>query len=66
MIKKILLLLTLTLCIHGYSHADDHMTPNSFAVTLKVPEADVAKVEALLQSHHSLCMINNHYLEKID
>ena len=28
------------------------MTPNSFAVTLKVPEADVAKVEALLQSHH--------------
>jgi hypothetical protein len=52
MIKKILVLLTLTLFIHGYSHADDHMTPNSFAVTLKVPEVDVAKVEALLQSHH--------------
>ena len=52
MIKKILVLLTLTLFIHGHSHADDHMTPNSFAVTLKVPEADVAKVEALLQSHH--------------
>ena len=52
MIKKILVLLTFTLFIHGYSHADDHMTPNSFAVTLKVPEADVAKVEALLQSHH--------------
>jgi hypothetical protein len=42
----------MTLFIHRYSHADDHMTPNSFAVTLKVPEADVVKVEALLQSHH--------------
>ena len=49
--KKLLIILLLSL-FSSLSLADDHMTPNSFAVTLKVPEADVAKVEALLQSHH--------------
>ena len=49
--KKLLIVLFLSL-FSSLSLADDHMTPNSFAVTLKVPEADVAKVEALLQSHH--------------
>ena len=49
--KKLLIILLLSL-FSSLSLADGHMTPNSFAVTLKVPEADVAKVEALLQSHH--------------
>ena len=37
------------------------MQPNSFAVTLKVPQEEVATVEALLQSHHAF-MHSDHSL----
>ena len=37
------------------------MQANAFAVTFKVPQEDVAKVEALLQSHHQF-MHDDHSL----
>ena len=49
--KKLLIILLLSL-FSSLSLADGHMQANSFAVTLKVPQEDAARVEALLQSHH--------------
>ena len=49
--KKLLIILLLSL-FSSLSLAGGHMQANSFAVTLKVPQEDVARVEALLQSHH--------------
>ena len=49
--KKILF--TLLLIIYtNLSFSEGHMQPNSFAVVLKVPAEEVAKVEALIESHH--------------
>ena len=58
--KKLLIILLLSL-FSSLSLADGHMQANSFAVTLKVPQEDVARVEALLQSHHQF-MHDDHSL----
>ena len=58
--KKLLIVLLLSL-FSSLSLADGHMQANSFAVTLKVPQEDVARVEALLQSHHQF-MHDDHSL----
>ena len=49
--KKLLIIFLLSL-FSSLSLADGHMQANAFAVTFKVPQEDVARVEALLQSHH--------------
>ena len=49
--KKIFITLIFSI-ISSFAFANGHMQPDSFAVTLKVPSADVEKVEAILQSHH--------------
>ena len=58
--KKLLIILLLSL-FSSMSLADGHMQANAFAVTLKVPQEDVARVEALLQSHHQF-MHDDHSL----
>ena len=50
--KKLFLVLILS-TYSFFLFAEGHMQPNSFAVTLKVPQEEVTKVEALLQSHHA-------------
>ena len=49
--NKIFITLIFTI-FSSLAFANGHMQPNSFAVTLKVPSADVEKVESILQSHH--------------
>ena len=62
--KKILF--TLLLIIYAnLSFAESHMQPNSFAVVLKVPADEVAKVEALIDSHHEF-MHSDHSLSGED
>jgi hypothetical protein len=62
--KKILF--TLLLIIYtNLSFAESHMQPNSFAVVLKVPADEVAKVEALIDSHHEF-MHSDHSLSGDD
>ena len=58
--KKLLIILLLSL-FSSLSLADGHMQANAFAVTIKVPQEDVARVEALLQSHHQF-MHDDHSL----
>ena len=58
--KKLLIVLLLSL-FSSLSLADGHMQANSFAVTLKVPQEDAGRVEALLQSHHQF-MHDDHSL----
>ena len=49
--KKLLIVLVLSL-FTTVSHADGHGKANAFAITLKVPASDVAKVEEMLKTHH--------------
>ena len=50
--KKLLIVLVLSL-FTTVSHADGHGKANAFAITLKVPASDVAKVEEMLKTHHN-------------
>ena len=50
--KKIIATIILSL-ISTLSFADGHSNANGFAITIKVPASDVAKVEAMLVSHYN-------------
>ena len=39
------------------ANADGHAKANAFAITLKVPASDVAKVEEMLKTHHKCCLL---------
>lgn len=58
--KKILLILIFSF-YSSLSFADGHMSPDSFAVVLKVPQEDIERVEALIDSHHEF-MHSDHSL----
>ena len=49
--KKIITILMLSL-FSTIANADGHAKANAFAITLKVPASDVAKVEEMLKTHH--------------
>ena len=49
--KKIIIVLVLSL-FTTIANADGHAKANAFAITLKVPASDIAKVEEMLKTHH--------------
>ena len=49
--KSIITILMLSL-FSTIANADGHAKANAFAITLKVPASDVAKVEEMLRTHH--------------